>query len=130
MKNCFLIESKSNIEISIRSRNNCFFFIIENEVIKVSRYKNGNPKRQSRFICLCCMRENMLVTGIQRKQQREKEHIKDLFCLHCSCITKNIEVRYCDSYDEIYEFAKKKRENYYTELQKYGTKKMERRIMG
>lgn len=115
MKNCFLIESKSNIEISIRSRNNCFFFIIENEVIKVSRYKNGNPKRQSRFICLCCMRENMLVTGIQRKQQREKEHIKDLFCLHCSCITKNIEVRYCDSYDEIYEFAKKKRENYYTD---------------
>lgn len=83
--------------------------------MKVSRYKNGNPKRQSRFICLCCMRENMLVTGIQRKQQREKEHIKDLFCLHCSCITKNIEVRYCDSYDEIYEFAKKKRENYYTD---------------
>lgn len=115
MKNCFLVEGESNIEISIRSRNNCFFFITENEVIKVSRYKNGNPKRQSRFICLCCMRENMLVTGIQRKQQREKEHIKDLFCLHCSCITKNIEVRYCDSYDEIYEFAKKKRENYYTD---------------
>ena len=57
----------------------------------------------------------MLVTGIQRKQQREKEHIKDLFCLHCSCITKNIEVRYCDFYDEIYELAKKKRENYYTD---------------
>lgn len=50
-----------------------------------------------------------------KKQQREKEHIKDLFCLHCSCITKNIEVRYCDSYDEIYEFAQKKRENYYTD---------------
>lgn len=28
-------------------------------------------------------------------------------------ITYNEEVRYCDSYDEIYELAKKKRENYY-----------------
>lgn len=56
-----------------------------------------------------------MVTGIQRKQQREKGHIKDLFCLNCRCITKNIEVRYCDSYDEIYELAKIKRENYYTD---------------
>ena len=79
------------------------------------RYKNGNPKRQSRFICLHCMNENMVVAGIQRKQQREKGHIKDISCLYCKSITKNIEIRYCDSYDEIYELAKNKRENYYTD---------------
>lgn len=55
----------------------------------------------------------MLVTGIQRKQQREKGHVKDITCLNCKCITKNIEVRYCDCYNEIYKLAKKKRENYY-----------------
>nr|DAE32832.1 MAG TPA: hypothetical protein [virus sp. ctBS918] len=33
MKNCFLIESELNIEISNRSRNTCFFFVTENEVI-------------------------------------------------------------------------------------------------
>ena len=79
----------------------------------MSRYKNGNPKRQSRFICLKCLNENMLARGIQRKCQREKEHVKNLFCLSCKMITYNEEVRYCDSYDEIYELAKKKRENYY-----------------
>ena len=56
----------------------------------------------------------MMVAGIQRKQQREKGHIKDLFCLRCGFITKNEEVRYCDSYDEIFKLAKIKRENYYT----------------
>lgn len=81
----------------------------------MSRYKNGNPKRQSKFICLHCMKENMLVTGIQRKQQREKGHVKDLYCLRCGFVTKNEEVRYCDSYDEIFELAKIKGENYYTD---------------
>ena len=27
----------------------------------MSRYKNGNPKRQSRFICLQCLQENKLL---------------------------------------------------------------------
>lgn len=61
------------------------------------------------------MKENMLVTGIQRKQQREKGHVKDLYCLRCGFVTKNEEVRYCDSYDEIFELDKIKRENYYTD---------------
>ena len=81
----------------------------------MSRYKNGNPKRQSRFICLKCMQENMLANGIQRKKQREKGHIKNLYCLKCQEITYNHEVRYCDSYTEAYEHAKQIRENYYTE---------------
>lgn len=80
----------------------------------MSGYKNGNPKKQSRFICMKCMRENMIVTGMQRKNQREIGHTKDIFCIGCKEITKNIEVRYCDNYDEIFEKAKVKRENYYT----------------
>lgn len=84
--------------------------------MKMSRCKSGNPKRQSRFICMKCMNENMLARGIQRKQQREKFHVKDLTCMLCSGNeTKNMEVRYCDDYKEIYEKALEKRENYYTE---------------
>lgn len=79
----------------------------------MSRYKNGNPKRQSRFICMKCMNENMLANGIQRQKQREKYHVKDLFCIRCQMVCKCIEVRFCDSYEEIFETAKIKRENYY-----------------
>lgn len=79
----------------------------------MSRYKNGNPKHASRFICLKCMQENMLARGIQRQRQRERKHIKDLYCLKCGKVTKCIEVRFCDSYEEIFEVAKIKRENYY-----------------
>ena len=82
----------------------------------MSRYKNGNPKRQSKFICLHCMKENMLVTGIQRKQQREKGHVKDLTCINPGCngeVTKNIEVRYCDSFDEMMQKAEELHREYY-----------------
>ena len=79
----------------------------------MSRYKNGNPKHTSRFICLKCMNENMLASGIQRQRQRERKHIKDLYCLKCREVTKCIEIRFCDSYEEIFEAAKIKRENYY-----------------
>lgn len=81
----------------------------------MSRYKNGNPKRQSRFICLQCLQENTLAQGIQRKSQRKKFHIKDLTCLNCGGIRcKCIEVRYCDSFDEIMEKAKELNKVYYS----------------
>ena len=94
----------------------------------MSRYKNGNPKRQSRFICMKCMNENMLARGIQRQKQREQKHVKNLYCLKCGEVTKCIEVRCCDSYEEIFEAAKIKRENYYidnyeSEVNDYGTEK-------
>ena len=49
-------------------------------------------------------------------RQREKGHIKDLTCLNPGCngdITKNIEVRYCDSFDEMMEKAEKLHREYY-----------------
>lgn len=80
------------------------------------RYKNGNPKKQSRFICLRCLKENMIGAGLQRlDRQREKGHIKNLHCLSCRMTTYNYEVRYCDSYDEAYMHAKKIRNSYYPE---------------
>ena len=85
----------------------------------MSRYKNGNPKRASRFICMKCMSENQLA-GIQRfGHQREKYHVKDLLCINpgCKCTTKNMEIRWCDTYDEIYERAVKERVNYYPETE-------------
>ncbi len=82
----------------------------------MSRYKNGNPKKQSRFICLHCLKENMIGTGLQRlDRQREKGHVKSLYCLNCRSITYNQEVRYCDNYDELYIHAKQIRNNYYLE---------------
>ena len=67
------------------------------------RYKNGNVKRQSSFICLKCL--NMGISGIQRNKQREKYHIKDLYCCICSCETKHVEVRSCDWLEEIRDEA-------------------------
>ena len=79
------------------------------------RCKNGNPKKKSRFICLKCETENMIGDGIQRGKQREKFHIKDLFCLECGDVTKNVEVRYCDDYAEIMGNVDELKEEYYME---------------
>lgn len=66
----------------------------------------GNPKRASRFLCLHCMKINQLGSGIQRNgNQRKKKHIKDLTCFNEGCngeITKNVEIRWCDDYLEMF----------------------------
>lgn len=80
------------------------------------RYNMGNPKKQSRFICLRCLNENHVGSGIQRSNQREKGHIKDLTCINQGCngtITKNIEVRYCDDFNEIMGKAEELHREYY-----------------
>lgn len=83
-------------------------------MIKLSRYKNGNPKRASQFICCKHCGENYIGTGIQRGgHQREKLHCKDLFCICCQTVTKNLEVRWCDDYLEVFEKAQEMREKYY-----------------
>nr|DAV11481.1 MAG TPA: hypothetical protein [Caudoviricetes sp.] len=67
----------------------------------------GNPKRASRFLCCKHLGENFIGQGIQRKgKQRPKYHLKDIFCIQCQSITKNIEVRWCDDYLDIYEKAR------------------------
>lgn len=76
----------------------------------------GNPKRVSRFICCKHLGENYIGSGIQRYgHQREKFHCKDLFCLQCNEITKNLEIRWCDDYLEVYEMAQQIRSCYYTD---------------
>lgn len=57
----------------------------------------------SRFICIWCGKENLVGSGIQRQQIKEKYHIKNLFCINCNRKTPNVEVRNCDMYDEILE---------------------------
>jgi hypothetical protein len=64
------------------------------------------------------MQINSCGSGIQRGgHQREKYHIKDLMCLHCKDmeITKNIEIRWCDNYADVYEKAMEIRNKYYEE---------------
>ena len=73
----------------------------------------GNPKRSSRFICLSHLGINEIGNGIQRSNQREKGHIKDLYCLQCQDTTKNLEVRYCDSFDEMMQKAEELHREYY-----------------
>ena len=80
------------------------------------RCKYGNPKKRSSFICLKCLQINQLGDGIQRSQQREKFHIKDLtcMCVNLEEITKNLEVRYCDDFQEMMNKAMELRPKYYT----------------
>lgn len=86
----------------------------------------GNPKRSSKFLCLCCMQINQLGTGIQRRgHTREKYHIKDLTCLNCNGEqTKNIEIRWCDDYSEVYNKALKLRKQYYSDKTENNTNRM------
>ena len=54
--------------------------------------------------------------GLQRGgHQREKKHVKDAFCIECQDITKNLEVRYCDSFDEMMQKAEELHREYYSE---------------
>lgn len=77
------------------------------------RYRYGNPKKKSQFICLRCLR--LGIEGIQRKSQREKFHRKELFCIYCQMETKHIEIRHCDWIEEIKEEAARLHIKYYEE---------------
>jgi hypothetical protein len=58
----------------------------------------------------------MIGNGIQRfHQQRERNHVKDLYCLSAGCrdVTKNLEIRYCDDFDTVMEEAKSLHKKYY-----------------
>ena len=82
------------------------------------RCRMGNPKRSSRFICCKCLKENRIGSGIQRSNQRSKYHIKDLTCFNKGCngeITKNVEIRWCDDYLEMLDYAKRIRSRYYAD---------------
>ena len=76
------------------------------------RCRMGNPKKQSRFICLHCLKEG--IGGIQRGgHQREKSHIKTLYCPYCRHKEKHLEVRYCDNFLDMMDKAAKLHEQYY-----------------
>ena len=49
----------------------------------------------------------------QRKSQREKYHVKDLFCAYCKQETKHIEIRHCDWTDEVMMRAEELHREYY-----------------
>lgn len=77
----------------------------------------GNPKKKSRFVCCKCLQENLVGSGIQRQgKQREKGHIKDLYCWLCKTTTKNAEIRYCDNYVDVMDKATELHEKYYREV--------------
>lgn len=79
--------------------------------------RNGHPKRSSKFICLRCLKENRVGDGIPRPNTKEKDHVKDIICLctHLKMKTKNLEVRWCDDFDECMERARKIKTKYYDE---------------
>lgn len=76
-------------------------------------YRNfGIPNKSSNFICLKCLQ--LGIKGIQRgKRQRERFHVKDLYCIYCRETTKQIELRYCDHLPDIMEEAKELHIKYY-----------------
>lgn len=80
------------------------------------RCRMGNPKKSSQFICLSHLGINEIGNGIQRSNQREKNHVKDLYCLQCQTVTKNLEVRYCDSFQEMMGKAEVLHKEYYEKV--------------
>ena len=56
---------------------------------------------------------NIGIEGIQRKSQREKFHIKTLYCVFCKEDVKHIEIRYCDWIEEVKIEAEKLHKKYY-----------------
>ena len=70
----------------------------------------GRPDRKSKFICLSCGR--VIMDGIQRKRTREKYHVKDLYCLYERKDSKAVEVRWCDSINDIKEYIPKLKREY------------------
>ena len=76
----------------------------------------GKPKRKSRYICLKCLNENCVGEGIQRINQREKFHLKELYCVFCRQETKNLEIRHCDWFEEIKERAEKLHIEFYEKV--------------
>ena len=90
--------------------------------MRMCRLRYGNSKKQSRFICLKCLKENCVAQGLQRgSRQREKGHIKSLLCINPICAgerTKNLEVRYCDDFREMMEWAQELHMEYYEMVQR------------
>lgn len=83
--------------------------------------RSGYPDHSSRFICLRCLKENKVGDGIPRPKTKEVDHIKDLACL-CTALrykTENLEVRYCDNFEERMERAKMIQHEYYDEYGNY-----------
>lgn len=73
----------------------------------------GNPKKKSQFICLKHLGINHLGDGIQRGNQREKGHVKDLYCTVCMEDVKCLEIRHCDWLEEMMDKAEKLHIEYY-----------------
>lgn len=92
--------------------------------------RNGHPERSSKFICLRCLRENQVGSGIPRPNTKEKDHVKDIVCLctHLEMKTKNLEVRWCDDIGERMIRAMQLKPKYYDEnnelLSKWQTENM------
>ena len=69
---------------------------------------------------------NQVGAGIQRGgRRRNKYHVKNLLCIKCRCETRNIEIRDCDAYEDVYAQAVRERSKYYkTENSKVNNRKV------
>ncbi len=48
----------------------------------------------SDFYCLCCL--NKITLPRKGSRQREKNHLKSIYCIHCKGNVNHYEVRDCD----------------------------------
>lgn len=81
----------------------------------MSRCKNGNPQRSSRFICLKCLNWKTTYTqGMQRPSLRERNHIKDNVCSSCGEV-KSMEIRCCDYLPNVMKNAIKEHNRIYND---------------
>lgn len=83
--------------------------------------RHDNTNRSSEFICLRCLNKNQVGDKMRRPNMREKDHVKNLCCL-CTKLqmrTKNLEVRWCDDFDERMEYARKLSQNIMIKIMSY-----------
>lgn len=76
----------------------------------------SNPKKQSRFLCLKCGSMDGCIEGIQRNgHEREKYHIKDLWCCNCKETTHCLEIRHNDYFPDMRGKAEQLHRKFYGE---------------
>jgi len=57
----------------------------------------------SDFYCKEC---HFVIPLPRSRKQREKGHIKDVYCIHCKKVTKHLEIRETDfTYDNVYKIG-------------------------
>ena len=106
-----------NITLKDKSlENNLVAFLTGRNVIECVEVENIRMEIQKGKSFYLLQMSKHVGDGIQRfGHQREKGHTNNLLCLYCREVTRNTEVRWKDSYEEMMDRAMEVHREYYSE---------------